>query len=69
MRSIGFRDHLPDSRPEVNPCLTGTVAAGGPIVGVSIGDAVAEGWAASLARPGGHITGTASIPEEYMGLQ
>ena len=38
-----------------------------PIVGISIGNAVAEGWAASLARPGGQITGISSIPEEYVG--
>jgi putative ABC transport system substrate-binding protein len=35
-----------------------------PIVAVGGGDPVAEGWAASLARPGGNVTGfTATHPE------
>jgi putative tryptophan/tyrosine transport system substrate-binding protein len=38
-----------------------------PIVGVSIGDPVAQGWATSLARPGGQITGISSVAEELVG--
>jgi putative ABC transport system substrate-binding protein len=32
-----------------------------PIVMFAVGDPVAAGWVASLARPGGNITGTASV--------
>jgi putative ABC transport system substrate-binding protein len=39
-----------------------------PIVMVaSSSDPVRDGFAASIARPGGHITGIASLPEELLG--
>jgi putative tryptophan/tyrosine transport system substrate-binding protein len=38
-----------------------------PIVFVSLGDPVAEGWVASLARPGGNLTGVAGLSPELAG--
>ena len=38
-----------------------------PIVMAVIGDAVGAGLVASLARPGGNITGLTSSPRSYMG--
>jgi ABC-type uncharacterized transport system substrate-binding protein len=38
-----------------------------PIVGISMVDPVANGLVASLARPGGNLTGTASQPPEFGG--
>ena len=38
-----------------------------PIVGISMGDPVAQGWVASLARPGGNVTGTANLQTELSG--
>jgi putative tryptophan/tyrosine transport system substrate-binding protein len=38
-----------------------------PIVGVNLIDPVANGLVASLARPGGNLTGTASQPPEFGG--
>ena len=35
-----------------------------PIVLIAVGDPVREGFIASLARPGGNITGLTSISEE-----
>jgi putative ABC transport system substrate-binding protein len=38
-----------------------------PIVGISMGDPVAQGWALSLRRPGGNITGSANLATELSG--
>ncbi len=38
-----------------------------PIVGISMGDPVAQGWALSLRRPGGNITGLANVATELSG--
>jgi putative tryptophan/tyrosine transport system substrate-binding protein len=38
-----------------------------PIVFVSLGDPVAEGWVPSLARPGGNLTGVAGLSPELVG--
>jgi putative tryptophan/tyrosine transport system substrate-binding protein len=38
-----------------------------PIVFVSLGDPVAEGWIASLAKPGGNLTGVAGLSPELAG--
>jgi putative tryptophan/tyrosine transport system substrate-binding protein len=38
-----------------------------PIVFVSLGDPVAEGWVASLARPGGNLTGVAGLSPDIAG--
>jgi putative ABC transport system substrate-binding protein len=38
-----------------------------PIVFVSLGDPVAEGWVASLAKPGGNLTGVAGLSPELAG--
>jgi len=38
-----------------------------PIVFVSLGDPVAEGWVTSLARPGGNLTGVAGLSPELAG--
>ena len=38
-----------------------------PIVGVSMGDPVREGLIASLAQPGGNITGVSSAPVRWLG--
>jgi putative ABC transport system substrate-binding protein len=38
-----------------------------PIVGIGVGDPVGIGLAASLARPGGNVTGTASYLPELVG--
>jgi putative tryptophan/tyrosine transport system substrate-binding protein len=35
-----------------------------PIVGVTMGDPVAQGWVTSVARPGGQLTGIASFAPE-----
>jgi len=40
-----------------------------PIVMLSVGDPVATGFVASLARPGGNITGLANIAPELVGKQ
>jgi putative ABC transport system substrate-binding protein len=40
-----------------------------PIVMVGIGDPVGNGLVASLARPGGNITGLAAFPSEFVGKQ
>jgi putative ABC transport system substrate-binding protein len=40
-----------------------------PIVMVSVGDPVATGFVASVARPGGNITGLANIAPELVGKQ
>jgi putative ABC transport system substrate-binding protein len=38
-----------------------------PIVFVSLGDPVAEGWVASLAKPGGNLTGVAGLSPDLAG--
>jgi putative ABC transport system substrate-binding protein len=38
-----------------------------PIVFVSLGDPVAEGWVPSLGRPGGNLTGVAGLSPELAG--
>jgi len=38
-----------------------------PIVFVSLGDPVAEGWVMSLAKPGGNLTGVAGLSPELAG--
>jgi ABC-type uncharacterized transport system substrate-binding protein len=38
-----------------------------PIVFVSLGDPVTEGWVASLGRPGGNLTGVAGLSSELTG--
>jgi putative tryptophan/tyrosine transport system substrate-binding protein len=38
-----------------------------PIVFVSLGDPVAEGWVPNLARPGGNLTGVAGLSPELAG--
>ena len=38
-----------------------------PIVFVSLGDPVTEGWIASLAKPGGNLTGVAGLSPELAG--
>ncbi len=38
-----------------------------PIVGISMGDPIAQGWALSLRRPGGNITGLANVATELSG--
>jgi putative ABC transport system substrate-binding protein len=38
-----------------------------PIVFVSLGDPVTEGWVASLAKPGGNLTGVAGLSPELAG--
>jgi putative ABC transport system substrate-binding protein len=38
-----------------------------PIVFVSLGDPVAEGWVTSLARPGGNLTGVAGLSPDLAG--
>jgi putative ABC transport system substrate-binding protein len=40
-----------------------------PIVMMSVGDPVANGFIASLARPGGNITGMSNVTEELHGKQ
>ena len=40
-----------------------------PIVMLSVGDPVASGFVASVARPGGNITGLANIASELVGKQ
>ena len=40
-----------------------------PIVMLSVGDPVASGFVASVARPGGNITGLANIATELVGKQ
>jgi putative ABC transport system substrate-binding protein len=40
-----------------------------PIVMVAISDPVGNGLVASLARPGGNITGLAAFPPEFVGKQ
>lgn len=44
-------------------------APGLPIVMVNAGDAVGAGFVASLARPGGDLTGTSAAGEEVLGKQ
>jgi putative ABC transport system substrate-binding protein len=38
-----------------------------PIVFVSLGDPVAEGWVSNLARPGGNLTGVAGLSPDLAG--
>jgi putative ABC transport system substrate-binding protein len=38
-----------------------------PIVFVSLGDPVSEGWVSSLAKPGGNLTGVAGLSPELAG--
>jgi putative tryptophan/tyrosine transport system substrate-binding protein len=38
-----------------------------PIIFVSLGDPVAEGWVTNLARPGGNLTGVAGLSPELAG--
>jgi putative ABC transport system substrate-binding protein len=38
-----------------------------PVVFVSLGDPVAEGWVASLAKPGANLTGVAGLSSELAG--
>ena len=38
-----------------------------PIVGISMGDPVSVGWAASLSRPGGNVTGLTELGIELSG--
>src|SRR6478672_5471531 len=38
-----------------------------PVVFVSLGDPVAEGWVASLAKPGGNLTGVAGLSPDLAG--
>ena len=51
--------------PEAAKQATSTI----PIVVAATGDPVAEGLVASLARPGGNITGLATISSELVGKQ
>ena len=44
-------------------------APGVPIVMINAGDPVGAGLVASLARPGGHLTGTSAAGEEVLGKQ
>src|SRR5206468_2201817 len=45
--------------PAVGPAKRATSTT--PIVGIAMGDPVALGWVASLARPGGNVTGVANL--------
>jgi len=38
-----------------------------PIVGISMGEPVSAGWAASLSRPGGNVTGLTEFAPELSG--
>jgi putative ABC transport system substrate-binding protein len=44
-------------------------APGLPIVMINAGDAVGAGFAATLARPGGNLTGTSALGEEVLAKQ
>jgi putative tryptophan/tyrosine transport system substrate-binding protein len=48
------------------PGVSAAKAASGtiPIVGITMGDPVAQGWVTSVARPGGQLTGIASYAPE-----
>src|SRR5712691_1894134 len=75
----GRAEHLPDLAADlVSLQVEIMVVAGGsqvvraaqhatptiPIVGVGMGDPVEEGFAASLAQPGGNVTGISGAPRE-----
>jgi putative ABC transport system substrate-binding protein len=53
------------TRPALPAVRTATTTI--PIVFVSLGDPVAEGWVASLARPGGNLTGVAGLSPDLAG--
>jgi putative tryptophan/tyrosine transport system substrate-binding protein len=73
-RLPAFADELVRSKPDV-------IATGGindaraaknatktiPIVGLGLGDPIANGLVASLARPGGNLTGFTSITDDLAG--
>jgi putative ABC transport system substrate-binding protein len=78
----GRAEHLPDLAADlVSLQVEVMVVAGGPqvvraaqhatrttpIVGVAMGDPVEEGFAASLAQPGGNVTGLSGAPREMAG--
>jgi len=56
---------IADSDPAIRAAKQATKTI--PIVIIAIGDPVREGLVASLARPGGNITGLSSISEELSG--
>src|ERR1051325_6976094 len=53
------------TRPALPAVKTATTTI--PIVFVSLGDPVAEGWVSSLAKPGGNLTGVAGLSPEIAG--
>ena len=77
--SINSRSSLPNSCVWMSTCLVTSVTEASlqakkatstiPIVMVAVGDPVAVGLVASLARPGGNVTGTSSLSIDIVGKQ